>query len=359
MCHDVRVWNPFRKTSELQRFAESRDLGPAHLDVASPWTPSGLTPNIVVADIVGKSGLLTRAEAMTVPAVAKARHLVCTTLSRYPLVQYKGDERTATQPTWLYRTDGDTPVQMRTMYLLDDLFFYGFGLLALRRGSSSSAFGPVLDAVRVPPARWEFDEVGRIKVDGEYPDGRNLALVVGPFEGMLVAGYKTITGALALEDEWQKRVKNPTPITELHNVDGTRVLSREEAKETVANYNAARRDPEGTTVYTPQEIDLRVHGDVATDLFVQGRNAVTLDVARMTGLPADALDASQVSAALTYQTTTESRNVLVDTLTNMWAQPLEARFSMDDLTPRGTRIAFDLTNLLAVPQAATGPATED
>lgn len=357
----MRVWNPFRRSTALRDFATSRDLGPANVDLASPWTPSVLSPNIILADVLGQGNILTRAQAMTVPAVAKARHIVCTTLARYPLVQYKDDERTPTQPAWLYRTDGDTPTQMRTMYLLDDLFFYGFALLRTRRGASTGllGLGPILDAARVPPARWEFDEAGRIMVDGEIAQRGEVLLIVGPFEGMLTAGYETITGALAIEAQWQNRIKNPVPVTELHNVDGTRVLSKDEAKAVVAAYNEARKNPDGVTVYTPQEIDLRVHGDVQTDLFVQGRNAVTLDVARMTGIPADALDASQVSASLTYQTTTESRNVLVDTLTNMWAAPIEARLSMDDATPRGTRIAFDLSNLLAVPQSTTGPATED
>lgn len=349
------AWNPFRRTSALQDFAAARDLGPANLDVASPWTPSILSPNVLIADVFGKSAILTRAQAITVPAVAKARHLICSALSRQPLVQYRGAEATASQPSWLYRTNGDTPPQMRTMYLLDDLFFYGFALLLVQRGTE----GQVLDAVRVPPARWEFDEVGRIKVDGEYPDRDRVVLITGPFEGMLTAGYNTIMGALDIETQWQNRIKNPVPITEIHGTDTSKGLSTDEAKALVAAYNEARKDPNGVTVYTPPEVDLRVHGDMALDLFVQGRNAVTLDVARLTGLPADALDASQVSASLTYQTTEQSRNYLVDILTTMWAAPIEARLSMDDVTPRGTRIAFDLSNLLAVPQATTGPATED
>lgn len=348
------AWNPFRRTSALQDFAAARDLGPANLDVASPWTPSILTPNVLIADVFGKNAILTRAQAMTVPAVAKARHLICTTLARQPLLQYRGTEPTASQPSWLRRSDGDTPVQMRTMYLLDDLFFYGFALLLVQRGSE----GQVIDAVRVPPARWEFDEVGRITVDGEYPDKSRVVLITGPFEGMLVAGYNTIMGALDIEAQWQNRIKNPVPITELHNTDTAKPMSTEEAKAVVAAYNEARKDPNGITVYTPSEIDLRVHGDMALDLFVQGRNAVTLDVARLTGLPADSLDASQVSASLTYQTTEQSRNFLVDILTTMWAAPIEARLSMDDVVPRGTRVAFDLSNLLAVPQATTGPDVE-
>jgi len=323
----------------------------------SPWTPSTLPNNVVFADIYGQPDLLVdRTQAMSVPAIAKARHLVCTTLSRQPLRQYRDAVEVKAQPAWLYRTNTQTPPQLRMLQTLDDVFFYGWSLWAVERGSE----GQVIDATRVPQDRWDFDDRGRVMVDDGYVSNEQVVLIPGPFEGVLAAGARSISGALALEAQWTSRVKNPVPVTELHNNDANEPLAPDESKALVQGYNDNRRNsPDGMTVYTPANIDLRVHGDTAVNLFVEGRNAIALDVARLTGIPAVMLDASQVSASLTYNTTEQGRNDFVDALTNMWAAPIEARLSMDDVCPRGTRVAFDLSNLLAIPQATTGPATED
>lgn len=324
--------------------------------LATPWTSSTLTPNVLFGDILGSAEApMTRALAMSVPAVAKARHLICSTLSRQPLRTYRSEAVASTQPAWLYRTSGDVPPQLRMAYTLDDHLFFGWSLWAVQRGAGSQ----VVDAARVPKNRWAFAPDGSVLVDDKPVDAEQVILIPGPFEGLLTAAARTIRGAVALEDQWQNRVKNPVPITELHGTSADEPLEPAEALEMVNAYNVRRRDPEGVTVYTPHNVELKVHGDTAIELFVAGRNAVTLDVARHTGLPAVMLDASQVNASLTYSTKAEGRNDLLDALSNMWATPIEARLSMDDVTPRGQRVAFDLSNLLAVPQATTGPATED
>ena len=50
---------------------------------------------------------------------------------------------------------------------------------------------------------------------------------------------------------------------------------------------------------------------------------------------------------------------VVDLSLAFWATPLEARLSMDDVTPAGSRIAFDLEYLSTPTQPAQGAAHED
>src|SRR6516162_2786195 len=74
--------------------------------VLSPYSPSGLA-SIVWADLFGVDAWpVTRAEAMGVPACARARHLLTTTVGRLPLHAYRGSDLVDPQPTWTYRTDG-------------------------------------------------------------------------------------------------------------------------------------------------------------------------------------------------------------------------------------------------------------
>lgn len=323
--------------------------------LASPWS-EGLPSNIIVNDIFGTAGLaITRAEAMSIPAVAKARHLICSTLARQPLKVYSGAEELADQPAWLYRTSGAVPPQMRMVWVLDDLFFHGWSLLAVERGSR----GQILDAVRVGTDRWQFDTNGAVLVDNAPVNADDVILIPGPYEGLLVAGARTIRGALDLEAVWAARVRNPIPSVEIHNTDANDPLTPEQAQALVSGYAESRKNINGAITYTPANVELIMHGDAATDLFVEGRNAIAIDIARLTGVPAAMLDASQVAASLTYNTVEGARDNFIGQVLDMWATPIEAQFSMDAVTPRGTRIAFDKANLTTFPQPSTGPATED
>ncbi|MFD6094531.1 phage portal protein [Oerskovia sp. NPDC060338] len=324
--------------------------------VASPWTPSTLSPNIVIADIFGTTdGPVTRADAMSVPAVAAARHLVTSRLARQPLRTYRNDEEISSQPAWLYRTNTSLPPQMRMSLTLEDLFFNGWALWAVERGANDQ----ITDGVRVPPDVWTFDKDGQVLVHNKPVPANSVILFQGPFEGILTAGARTIRGALTLEAQWLNRIKNPTPTTILKGNDPNDPLSDDEIKHVVDTFAQARNNPNGTIAWIPHNVDIEFNGDSATDLFVQGRNASTLDIARLCGIPATMLDASQINASLTYNTTEGARNEFIDGSIDMWRTPIEARLSMDDVTPRGTRVAFDLTNLVEVPNTGTSPVTED
>src|SRR6187402_376592 len=76
---------------------------------SSPFT-DGQLQAIVWSDIFDQAiHPVTRAEAMQVPAMNKARNLLCTTIGRLPLTVWNGDGELPVpdQPTWLYRTDGN------------------------------------------------------------------------------------------------------------------------------------------------------------------------------------------------------------------------------------------------------------
>lgn len=329
------------------------------LRLHSPWTPSTLPDNVVFADVFGTQPLVAqRYEAMQVPAIQKARHLITSTLAAAVWTEYdKNGQASKTQPPWLYRTNTATTPWHRMVWTADDLLFRGWSLHAVSRGTE----GQILDSARVPQDRWTFDDKGRVLVDDGYVPEDQIVLIPGPFEGILTAGAATIRGALALETQWQARVKNPVPVTELHNNDANAPLTAEESKSLVSSYNKNRRDNvDGMTVYTPANIDLKVHGDIASNLFIEGRNAVAVDVARMTGLPAVLLDASNVNAAnQTYQTKEDARNDLLDAVRNLWAASIEARWSMDDVCPRGRSVRADFTNALAIPTSPTTAPRED
>jgi len=324
--------------------------------VVSPWAGPNTLQKVVINDLFGLNiTTVTRAEAMSIPAVARARHLICDTLGRQPLKQYRDGVEVEDQPTWLYRTDSAVSPRMRNMWLLDDAFFYGWALMAVTRGAD----GQILDGLRVPKARWKFDSDGRVLVDDNPVSSEQVVLIPGLSDGLLVEAARTIRAARLLEEQWVSRVKNPVPVTEIRYT-GEEDLTPEEMKEIRDSYINARNDENGTVMVTPRGFEVHAHGDQALELHIQGRNAVSLDIARFANLPALLLDSSNVNASsVNYQNSDVKRNEFHDLSLRAWALPLEERFSMDDVTPRGTYIAFDLSALTTVPDTGAPIALED
>jgi hypothetical protein len=317
----------------------------------------GHLETIVWADLVpaGVQLPVTRAEAMTVPAVVRARHLIVQALAGLPLRALRGADvlPDADQPAFLYRTDGIVSPWHRHSMTFDDLLFYGWSLWAVDRGAEDR----ILAADRVPYDDWTFDQDGNVVVDGQVVDAASVILFPGPAEGLLSYGARTIRAARGTEDAWQGRIRNPIPATELHQVTDD-VLERDEIRDLVDTYCRARMDVNGAVVYTPNGIELRTHGESTADVLVEGRNAVRIDVANLTGLPAMALDGSLATASLTYVTQEGKFSELGEAL-RLWADPFTARLSQDDVVPRGQRVRFDTAEQLAPTPTPTGATVAD
>lgn len=356
--HDVRVaWNPFSRVLELVDRASTANTRPvsAFGAISSPWSTGDLT-KVVWSDIFDNEWMpITRAEAMRVPAIVKGRGLIAGTLARQPLAAYRGAaklEGTAA-PTWLYRTNsGQSPYQ-RMLWTLDDLIFGGTSLWTVERDGE----GKVTNALRVPPEWWEVTPDLVILVNGVKATSDSVILFEGPQDGLLELAEVDIRAAAAMTKAWASRVKSPVPLVELHQTDEVQ-LTKDEITKTVNEWEAAR-GAGGATGYTPSNIEVRVHGDAKTELYVEGRNAGRLDFANYLQVPASLLEGSTSTASLTYSTQEGQRNELVDYSLSYWAAPIEARLSLDDVVPRGQRVAFDLEWFTTPETPPTAPVTED
>lgn len=328
--------------------------------VLSPWQTGQLSA-LVFADVFGTDSLqATRAEAMTCPAVVKARHVIVGQLAGLPLRALRGPDvlPESDQPSWLYRTDGAMSPWHRMAWTLDDLLFTGWSLWQVTRGAAEGGrLGPILTADRVGIDEWTFDGDGHVLIDGEIARADEVILFAGPGEGLCTFAARTIRAYRRTEDSWQGRVRSPVPIVELHqNADDD--LTQAEADDYVAKFAAARTDVNGAITFTPYNIDLRVHGESSASMLVEARNALRTDVANCTGLPTAALDGSVATASLTYVTQEGKFSELAEGL-RLWLEPIEARLSQDDCVPRGQRVRFDTGDRLSVTPSSTGPEVQD
>ena len=297
-----------------------------------------------------------RGDGMRIAAFAGARNLLCEGLALGTLEAYRGDVLLPTQPAWLYRTDSDVHPSSRLLWTYDDLLWFGRALWSVARTSSNA----IADAVRVPIETWHVNADGKVVVtiDGQdvEPDPSEILYIPGWDEGLLATGRDVIPTGRDINRAVRQRVRTPVPTTVIDDQETGR--TPDEATALVEQYVDTRRnDSNGAVVYSPPGVKLEEFGKTDPGLYENARNATTLDAARLTGVPASLLEGSGVAASLNYKSSLEDRSVLND-LYRRRARALEARLSMDDVTPRGTRIALNLTAITGPNQPLPTP-TED
>lgn len=352
--------NVFRRLLPGRQTMATALAGPGA--IASPWATTQLA-RVVLADLFDRDpGIVTRADAMEIPAVARGRDLICGTLGKHPLALFQRgaagdgsqDVRLPT-PAWLESTTtGQSPL-LRMVWTLDDLLFSSLSLWALERDDN----GNVTDAVRVQPDEWAPDpDSGGVMFRGQLvTDDRSVCLFEGTRDPLLDMARKSVRASQNLAASWQKRVETPIPLMAIKQTDPNAQLDDDEVDEMVLDFDAARRI--SGVIPVPYGYDVEALGDVAPDLYVAGRNADRLDWANLLGLPAALLEGSQSTASLTYSTQEGRRNELVDYSLSYWAMAVEARLSQDDLTPPGTYVRFDLTYTTTTTQPPNNPGSED
>lgn len=313
-----------------------------------PWQqPQNKLTQFVIDDVFGQDlDIIDRAAALRVPSIARARALIVGAIADLPLVAYRDQAQISDQPTWAYRSLY-TSLWHRNALTIDDLIFYDQSLWWRINGEA----GQLLDAWRVPYDAWDVDDQGRILVNDTtgtpQPVGPNDVIYIpGPGTPLLDGGVDTIRGARSLERAWMGRVRSPIPPT-LFKATESETATADEVRELLKAWSAARRDPDSSAVgYIPYGLDAifpeqNSSGD--SDLFIEGRNAVRLDVANLTNIPASLLDGSTATASLTYVTVDGQRSSFHEQTIRYWTAPLEHRLSMDDVVPRGQRVRFDIT----------------
>lgn len=338
-------------------------------ELQSPMAPdpSGILNTIVWNDLVGGDNLpTTRAAAMKIPAVARARHLIVGTVARCPLTVWNGDALLEgdAAPTWTYRTDqGGLPPYHRMVWTVDDLLFHGWSLWARVNNAPTTDGGRPAAMTRVAQERWRFDKVGRVetrRADGQWhPAAQDeVVLIPGAHEGILNFGAGALAEARGLASAASKAADNPAAYLELHYT-GDEPLSAEARKTLIDGWVAARKGENGGVAFTNKYVEVKEHGTHEAHLLTEGRNAAAVDVARTMSVPAAMVDATNAGASLTYETVGGRNAEFIDYGVTLYMDPIAARLSMDDVVARGLSVRFDTSVLRDPAPSPTGPTTED
>lgn len=328
---------------------------PVIVGPASPFQPDNHLESVVWADLLGTElKSVTRTGAMTIPAVARHRHLICGVAAKSPLVCLDRTDTRVETPYWAVRTDGELHPFHRMLWTVDDLIFSGWSVWLAGRGADKS----LLTATRIAPTRWETDAVGRVLVDGELVDAERLILIPGPHEGILNFGAPTLRRTLDNLDAAANAARNPSAYLELHYT-GDEQMTDTEVDKLIARWAKARRGENGGVAYTSKGLEVNEHGTHEAHLLIEGRNADAVDCARLVSNPAAMADATSSGASLTYETTEGRNDQFLDYGAALYMDAVAARLSMDDIVPRGQHMAFNLAATTAKVSPPTGPSLED
>lgn len=321
--------------------------------IASPWSDRSALETIVWADLFGLDTIpATRAEALSVPALHRGVTILSTSVARSPLGVYRLADRVDPQPSWTQRTDGLSSPFHRMLLTVDDLVFYGESLWAVERGED----GFPLRGERVPYDAWSVDADRQILIGDQVVDARAVIYIPGPHEGILCHGDRTIRAAAAVERAALEASRAPFRL-ELHQTSDD-VLETAEIDALIATARSALAE-HGGVLFTSSTLQAILHPAAPEQLLVQGRNAAAVDLARLVGIPAALVDATTAGASLTYETTAGRNQEFLDYGLIGYMAAVSSRLSMDDVVPRGQRVAFELEDLIGPAPAFTGPPTED
>ncbi len=292
---------------------------------------------------------VSRAAALSVPALARARRIIVSAVARCSLYVTQDGEPLEYQPDWVSRTDGPVSPYHRLAWTVDDLLFYGWSLWAVER----DADGEVVAADRVPFDRWGFDADGAIQWDGAPVAADSVILIPGIDDGILAAPTP-IRHALDLAESANRATRSPIAHTELHQTGGE-PLTQEEATALRNDWIAARRDPNGAVSVTSETIQVIEHGSADSQLLIEGRSAAARDIANVAGIPAVLLDVPSVDQTIRYSNV-DARNVeLVDYCLASFMGPIAARLGLDDVVAPGLAVEFDTSELTAASDSTIDP----
>jgi HK97 family phage portal protein len=315
---------------------------------------AGLTP-VQIADsvynILGGSTNTTRALAMSVPSVARARNIICGTIGSLPLTtfnritgEYVDPHRVINQP--------DPRVAGFVIYcwLAEDIWLYGAGYGQVLEMYSATDGGRVRAWTRVSPERVTVDTdflnttINGYKVDGKSVPMQGVGSIIrfdGADEGFLHRSGKTVAAAVYLENAALNYAKEPAPSMVLKS-NGTN-LTAERISSLLSAWKSARQSR--STAFLNADVDLKEFGfDPKSLQLAEGRQYVALELARACGIPAYFLSAETTS--MTYSNAVNERRSLVDFSLRPILKAIEERLSLPDFLPNPVMARFSLDDFL-------------
>ena len=332
----------------FDRFITNTAITPT-VDVAAANTPYNLQS--AVGGLFYGAQTATREQAMSVPSVARARNIICSTIGSLPLETYNHFTKEHLDPNRVIMQP-DPRVAGSAIYawIAEDLLFHGVAYGQVLDSYAASDNSRVRAWTRVAPDRVSYNlnanqtEITSYMVDGMHVPATGLnSLIVfsGLDEGVLNRAGRTIRAAQELEKAAELYAKEPVPTMVLKS-NGTN-LTPERITKLLESWKVARNTR--ATAFLNADVELNALGFDPQKLQLnEARQYLATEIARAVGIPASFLSAETTS--MTYSTTVMERKALIDFSLRNIITPIEQRLSAADFVPNGVEVRFDIDDFL-------------
>jgi HK97 family phage portal protein len=332
------------------------------VDPAATWgtpAPAAVAPVAVtgggsagvtaIARMITDANEANKSVALSVPAVRKARHVIAGTVSTFALSAWDYTTKLAPndpRSSWLRQPDPARTLQQLLFRTVDDAIWYDRAVwLVLDRSLSGL---PVkfrhIDPTRLSsvPDSWDQQAVSTWTVDGRaVPADRLVVFDFAGLGGLRRFGIEVLQLYMDLQAAAGRYAKEPHPQAVLRNHGAD--LTAPAIAALLDEWEAARSTR--SVGYLNDVVDYETFGwDAAQLQLTEGREHAALEVARLFGLPARAVDAP-TGSSMTYANVAESRRDILEAL-RPWMTVIEQTLSLNDRwtsQPRGMVLPYGLT----------------
>jgi hypothetical protein len=360
----VGIFTRNKVSSALDKFTKGAVVPMA---IASPWGPGDPLVTWAISEALATQlenadAVMTRDLALRIPGVKRAHGIVCSMFARIPFYVMNDEQREDDQPRWITTSDSGVAPYHRMYGLGSDFFFTGWGCLGFDADKT--------DCLHIPFGMWNINDDGvPVVTNDAVPEKYRAQLVVIPMgygeNGLLIDGLDTLKEARKIEAAYQDRLDNPIPLTVLDiPFEQWQMWTPDERKDYRDQWVAGRKA--GGTATKPAEWGVNFPAESGLDLFESGRNAVRLDIANHTGMPAGLLEGLRQGGGggseIRYSSDVGGahRSELWDFgLPARMVHAFEARMSLDDVVASGLSIRGDLSGEFVAPNPSIDPTSED
>jgi hypothetical protein len=308
---------------------------------------------LTLEDHIYGTGRITRAEALRVPAVKRARDLICGEIGQLPLRMYDSSGKVV---DWSLLSQPESGIARSVTWtrVVEDLLLSERSWLRVTHvgwhGKPAEVRRLTPETVTVQPDYVYYPE-GSAYV---WPERAGLIRIDSPNEGLLSAS-PAIRACVLLDRATLNHVDGTPPIDYFTPAEGADPAEDEDIVEMLDGWQAARRAR--TTGYVPAALKYNTAGwDPEKLQLVEAREFAITEVARLTGIDAEELSVPQTSR--TYFNSQDRRRQRAESVLGPYMTAIEGRLSMDDVTPRGHRVAFDLSTYLRLDDLSAAQADE-
>lgn len=299
-------------------------------------------------DPVARAGRVTRATAIQVGAVKRARDLIPGTLGTLPFVMRDKQTREIVESELLADPERDVPASVTYAKTFDDMFFEGVAWWHITEYDDD---GFPLHVVRLEPGTVDVMQDGRIydTKSGHhgqavrYYEDSELIRFDSPNDPFLVAAARAIRICLNLDGAAAEGADGVPPVDYFTPAEGVDPGSDAEVQAVLDAWQAARKTRR--TGYVPAALKYNSAGwDPEKLQLVEQRDRAVLDIARHAGVDAEELGVSTTSR--TYNNQQDRRKAFTDFTLGGYLRAFEDRLSKGDVSRPNHQVRVDLSAFL-------------